>query len=125
MDWSKYENFSKEEFDCKHSGLNRMRPEFMDVLQQIRTTFGKPMVITSGYRDATHPVEAKKDTPGEHYYGMAADVSVRGDDFSELFVIAHHYGIRRLGMKHTFKSQFLHIGMGDQLLDFPRVPWTY
>jgi zinc D-Ala-D-Ala carboxypeptidase len=51
MNWDLYKNFSKSEFDCKHTGKNEMRPEFMQVLQEIRIAYNKPMVISSGYRD--------------------------------------------------------------------------
>lgn len=60
MDWSKYPNFSKREFDCKETGENRMTVEFMDKLQELRTRYGKPMRITSGYRSPQHSIEAAK-----------------------------------------------------------------
>lgn len=97
-----------------------MTPEFMAVLQQIRTTYGKPMVINSGYRHFTHPIERKKDNPGEHTYGMAADISVKDEDAMELFVIAYGYGIRRIGVANNF----IHLGMGEKLR-FPPALWTY
>jgi hypothetical protein len=39
MNWNDYPNFSKEEFDCKHSGKNEMKPDFMDMLQDLRTKY--------------------------------------------------------------------------------------
>ncbi len=67
MDWDKYAPyFSKKEFDCKHTGKNLMRPEFVDILLQIRKTYNKPMIITSGYRDPSHPAEAEKTVSGTH-----------------------------------------------------------
>lgn len=125
MNWDDYKNFSKREFDCKHTGRNAMRPEFMDILQQIRNTYGKPMIITSGYRDASHPVEAGKAAPGEHSYGLACDIAVQGVDAQDLMVIAYGYGIRRFGLKQKGAGRFLHIGMGDKYLNFPATIWTY
>jgi zinc D-Ala-D-Ala carboxypeptidase len=126
MDWSKYPNFKKSEFDCKHTGLNRMRPEFMDIFQQIRTTYGKPMFVPSGYRDKTHPVEAAKQQPGEHFYGVAADVRVTGTDALDLIIIAYGYGIRRIGVQQKGLIRFIHIGMGDKMgLGFPPGIWSY
>lgn len=126
MDWSKYKNFNEKEFSCKHTGKNRMRPEFMDILQQIRTTYGKPMVVSSGYRDKTHPAESSKKAPGEHYYGCAVDIAVQGQDALDLIVVAYGYGIRRIGLKQHGSGRFVHIGMGDQLgLNFPSTIWTY
>jgi len=46
MDWSKYAPyFKKEEFTCKHTGENEMKPEFMDKLLAIRKRYGKPMWV--------------------------------------------------------------------------------
>ena len=105
-----------------------MRPEFMQKLQEIRNIFGKPMVISSGYRDFTHPLEQAKEEPGEHTYGAAADINVWGQDAMELFDIAFHCGIRRIGLNQigSLNSRFIHIGMGDTLnLNFPSALWTY
>jgi len=122
MDWTKYKNFSKWEFDCKHTKENKMRPEFLDVLQQIRTTYKKPMKINSGYRDFTHPLERAKLNRGKevgaHTYGVAADIEVYGEDAMELFVIAHAYGIRRIGLYQN-TQRFIHLDIGDRELQFP------
>lgn len=127
MNWSDYKNFSKWEFDCKHTGENKMVPEFIDILQQIRNTFGKPMVISSGYRHWTHPVEIHKDNPGEHTYGMAADIKVHGTWAMDLLVIAYGYGIKRIGVQQygDVDKRYIHIGMGDKLLNFPPALWSY
>jgi uncharacterized protein YcbK (DUF882 family) len=125
MDWSVYPNFSKKEFDCKHSGKNRMRPEFMQKLQEIRDIYNRVMIINSGYRDKTHPIEAAKKTPGEHYYGAAADVKASGVDAMELIVIAFTAGIRRIGVRQHGGIFFIHLGLGDQLANFPQSIWTY
>ncbi len=58
--WDLYPNFSKEEFDCKHTGKNEMKHSFMAKLQALRTAYGKPIAISSGFRDYTHPAESKK-----------------------------------------------------------------
>jgi len=53
-------NFTKEEFNCQHTGENRMEEEFLLKLDQLRDNCGFPFVITSGYRSPSHPIEAKK-----------------------------------------------------------------
>ena len=122
MKWDQYAPFfTKAEFDCKHTGRNKMRPEFMDRLLDIRKTFGKPMVITSGYRDVTHPVEVRKTKAGEHTYGLAADIAVSGLDALDLIIIAYGYGIRRVGIG----KNFIHLGLGDKDYHFPQSMWTY
>lgn len=104
-----------------------MDEDFMDILQQIRTVYEKPMIISSGYRDVSHPAEEKKKKAGEHSYGLAVDVLVNGTDAQELIVIAYGHGIRRFGIsqKGAMESRFIHLGYGDKLLGFPEAIWSY
>jgi len=125
INWNDYKNFNKSEFDCKHTGENRMRPEFMERLQQIRNAYGKPIVVSSGYRHPSHPVEARKKTAGEHTYGVACDIVISGQDALDLIVIAYGHGIRRIGIQQKGSGRFLHFGMGDQALNFPATIWSY
>jgi uncharacterized protein YcbK (DUF882 family) len=112
LEWSKYPNFSAEEFDCSHSGLNLMQPDFMEALQRIRTAYGKPMIITSGYRDVTHPVEAKKELPGWHYAGLAADVACTASEAHEIVRLAMLHGFRGIGVsQRADRARFVHLDM--------------
>jgi zinc D-Ala-D-Ala carboxypeptidase len=123
-DWRKYPNFSEIEFRCKHTGLCYMDARFMEKLQAIRVAYGKPMVITSGYRAKTHPVEAAKASPGEHSFGLAADISVSGADAFALLSVALAHGIVRVGVKQTGGGRFLHLSMGDGKFPAPMI-WSY
>jgi zinc D-Ala-D-Ala carboxypeptidase len=120
--WENYPNFSKKEFDCKHTGENGMQDEFMQVLQNIRTDFGKSMTITSGFRSVKHPIEARKThSNGEHTQGMCADVLCRtAQDRYMLITIAIRHGITRIGVAKTF----LHLGLGGKGLP-NYVIWDY
>lgn len=122
MDWSKYPNFNKSEFDCKHTGLNEMKPEFMDKLQKLRTIYGKSMRITSGYRHPTHPVEARKThSNGEHTQGMCCDVyCVDGASRFLLIKLALELGFTRIGIA----KNFVHLGLGGRGLP-NNVIWEY
>lgn len=70
--------FRLEEFNCTHTGTGgeNMDPEFLENLDRLREICGFPFRITSGWRDATHPVEARKEKPGTHQQGIAADIAV-------------------------------------------------
>lgn len=127
LDWSKYPNFTEDEFICSHTGKCRMMPYFMDTIQQIRTTIQIPLVLSSGYRDPTHPIEAAKPTPGEHAFGVGGDFLISGPDALKLISVAYHYGIRRIGIaqKGEHSNRFIHIGMGDKQLGFPEAMWSY
>ena len=120
--WGEYPNFDKAEFDCKHTGGNEMKHEFMQVLQAVRAELGRPMSITSGYRHWTHPVEAKKGkTTGEHTMGTCADVAcIDGRHRYELVTLALKHGITRIGIAKTF----VHLGIGSGHLPI-RVIWEY
>jgi zinc D-Ala-D-Ala carboxypeptidase len=122
MDWSRYPNFSRDEFRCKHTGKDGMQAAFMEVLQKVRQEFGRPMRVTSGYRHPTHPVEAQKQrSDGEHTRGMCADIAcTNGRDRYDLISIAMKHGISRIGVAKTF----VHLGMGGEGLP-PRVIWEY
>lgn len=109
--WEKYKYFKKHEFDCKHTGKNNMQHEFMILLDGIREQFDKPMKVTSGFRDYSHPIEVKKPTTGEHTLGLAADIyCVDSNARFELVELALKSGINRVGIARTF----LHFGISDK-----------
>jgi zinc D-Ala-D-Ala carboxypeptidase len=59
--------FSDDELRCQ-CGCNELifDPAVRTALNAVRMEYGKPMVVTSGYRCPNHPIEAKKSKPGEH-----------------------------------------------------------
>ena len=109
MNWSDYPNFSAKEFDCQHCGANEMKPEFMAKLQALRTAYGAPMRITSGYRCPQHPIEAKKASPGAHASGLACDIGVQGADAHRLLRMALEAGFTGLGVQQKGSGRFLHL----------------
>jgi zinc D-Ala-D-Ala carboxypeptidase len=112
-DWSKYKNFTKEEFDCKHTGKNMMQEELLYKLQKLRDLYGKPLTITSGYRDITHPIEAKKDKGGYHTKGMACDVSCGSQQAFDIMNIALKAGFNGIGVKQKGDGRFLHLDIRE------------
>ena len=70
--------FKRDDFKCSHTGLNYINTSFIDRLDQLRYLCGFPLSVNSGYRDETHPAEAKKSSPGWHTKGCAADLAVSG-----------------------------------------------
>ena len=106
---ARWPNFSHKEFVCSHSGLCFLDSEMMDHLQAIRGSFGRGMRITSGYRDATHPIEAKKEKPGSHSTGKAVDVHVRGGDAYRILALAIEHGFTGIGVSQKGGSRFLHL----------------
>ena len=120
--WDLYPNFTKEEFDCKHTGLNEMRSDFMDALQDLRERCGFPFIVTSGYRASTHPIEIKKSKPGEHSYGLAADIKVEPHQRYVFVLQAMACGFTRIGIS----NDFIHVGRANEDLGFPSPAlWGY
>ena len=110
--------FKIEEFDCKHTGKNEMVPEFLEKLDHLRDECGFPFVVTSGYRDKTHPVEAAKKAAGVHSQGIACDIKVNtGYQRYVLLKKAFEHGFTGIGVA----KDFIHL---DARMGIP-VVWTY
>jgi uncharacterized protein YcbK (DUF882 family) len=126
MDWSKYPNFKEAEFCCKHTGKVAMNHGFMARLQRLRTAYGRPMVVTSGYRDPSHPAEVAKRTTGAHTTGRAVDIAVSGADALLLIGMAWYHGFTGIGIKQHGTGRFIHLDdlSGNAQQPRPTV-WTY
>lgn len=110
IDWDDYPNFGPDEFRCRHSHRADMDPEFMEMLQELRDKFGKPMHITSGFRDRRkHPIEARKQSRGAHTTGKACDIAVSGRDAFVLLTLALEVGFTGIGVSQKGSSRFLHV----------------
>jgi zinc D-Ala-D-Ala carboxypeptidase len=123
MDWNRFPNFKAAEFNCSHCGKNEMKPEFMAKLQALRTQYGKPMRVTSGYRCPQHPIEARKAAPGAHASGCAADIGIEGRDAHRLLSLAMSIGFNGIGVQQKGSGRFLHL----DTLEGPTRPtlWSY
>lgn len=98
-------NFKVKEFAC----LDGTDPIFIDtelveVLQKIRTHFGKAVNITSAYRTPSHNKSVGGTTYSQHLYGKAADIKVNG--VSPQKVVEYAEGVLRnnggIGRYDTF-----------------------
>ena len=111
--------FSESEF----SNFEMMDKKLLTMLDSLREIYGNPIKITSSYRSPDHPIEAAKDSPGEHSYGAAVDIeSVGGGITFRLVKAAIEVGFERIGISR--KKGFIHLGIG-----YPGAPtktiWTY
>ena len=115
-----YKFFRLEEFNCSHTNRNEMDHEFIQKLDTLRGICGFPFIITSAYRDATHPVEARKKEPGTgtHCQGIACDIAV-SNGFERMNIVheALKLGFGGIGVA----KGFVHI---DDRKTTP-VMWTY
>lgn len=78
-------HFKRSEFACKDGcglGLNDgdVNPELVEVLEDVREHFGKPVVINSGLRCQAHNKRVGGAPRSQHLLGTAADIRVSGVD---------------------------------------------
>lgn len=98
-----FKYFSKEEFDCQVTGNNEMKDEFIHKLDELREACGFPFVISSGYRDPSHPIEARKAKAGTHAQGIAADIAVaNGAERYKIVSEAMRLGFTGVGVHKSF-----------------------
>lgn len=82
-------DFTVQEFACKDGS----DPVFIDtelvaLLQGIRTHFGRPVTVNSGFRTAAHNKAAGGVSDSQHCYGRAADIRVPGVSTEQLAAYA-------------------------------------
>jgi zinc D-Ala-D-Ala carboxypeptidase len=124
IDYGKYPNFSAGEFKCQHCQADGIKEELVAKLQELRTRYGKPMRITSGYRCPQHPIEAKKSSPGAHALGLAADVGVEGSEAHKVLQIAFELGFTGIGVQQKGSGRFIHLDIRNGELPGPTI-WSY
>lgn len=116
-----YKFFTPAEMQCKHTGECRMDPAFMQRLERLRERYGKPLVVTSGYRAPSHPVEARKPGgPGMHSRGIAVDIAIQGPEAVRLLDLALELGFTGIGVQQKGDGRFLHLDTRDT----PAI-WSY
>lgn len=72
-------NFKVSEFRCKDgSDPIFIAPELVDILQKIRSHFGKAVTINSAYRTPAYNKKVGGATYSQHLYGTAADIRISG-----------------------------------------------
>ncbi len=123
MDWSAYKHFRRDEFSCRCGcGKSDMQPLFMGRLQALRMIWGKPMIITSGYRCANHPSERIKAQPGTgtHSQGIAADIGISGPDAVSLLRLALDANFTGIGIQQKGNGRFIHLDIREH----PTI-WSY
>ena len=98
-----FKHFELNEFDCQETGRNRMDNQFIHDLDDLREACDFSFVITSGYRDPSHSIEAKKSKPGTHAQGIAADIKVaNGSQRMAVVAEAVKLGFTGIGVAKSF-----------------------
>lgn len=126
----RWPHFSRAEMQCKCGcGRADMDPDFMDLLEDLRTRFNKPLVVTSAYRCPKHnSAVSSTGEKGPHTTGKAVDINVHGADAVRLVKLWLSMGLTRFGMnqKGALSGRFVHLDTLKVADGFPEITtWTY
>ena len=104
--------FKLSDFDCQETGNNEMSEEFLEKLDELRHKCGFPFIITSGYRDKTHSIEARKAKAGTHARGIASDIRINnGNEAYQIIKHAQSMGFNGIGVAKSFIHVDIRQGM--------------
>jgi len=125
---SPWPNFSYAELRCKcgqcASDGREIAPALMDLVQTLRNLYGQPLVISSAYRCARHPVEARKAQPGVHTEGLAVDIACSGAAARQVLALAMGLPFTGVGIAQKGSGRFIHLDLAPASAARPR-PWLW
>ena len=119
-----YKYFTKDEMRCSHCGAYDMDDTFMQRLDQLREDMGFAFPVTSAYRCAEHPIEARKKAPGAHTTGKAIDIGVSGNEAYILIEAAIRDNFTGIGINQKGDGRFIHLDIIPHSESSPR-PWIW
>ena len=113
-------NFRVREFACGDgSDAVFVAPRLVIVLQSIRSHFGKPVTIHSGYRTPPYNTKVGGVEDSQHTYGTAADISINGVSVADVAAYARSIMPDWGGVGIYKKQGFVHVDVREN-----RADWT-
>ncbi|SNY93529.1 Peptidase M15 [Cohaesibacter sp. ES.047] len=93
--------------------LSCLKPKLVKLLKKVETHYGKPVIITSGYRSAAYNRRVRGARKSQHIQCKAADIRVPGVSKSALAKYAKTLpGIGGVGI--YCRSSFVHLDVGGR-----------
>ena len=96
-------NFQLREFQCKDGSYQVvLKRDLLEKLQQLRDLAGKPVIITSGYRNPAYNQKVGGSPTSRHLRGEAADIQIPGLSPQQVTDLAEKVGFNGIGVYETF-----------------------
>lgn len=118
--------FSEDELKCKCCGENKFNQNTLELLNRLRISFGKPIIINSGYRCEEH--NKAINATQTHASGQAVDIKCSHKDAFRIVKIALRLGFTGIGVsqKGNTKTRFIHLDDLESEYYRPRPHiWSY
>lgn len=112
-------HFKVREFACQDgSDAVLVAPRLVMVLETIRAHFGTAVTINSGYRTPQYNAKVGGVAHSQHCYGMAADITVRGQAPATVAAYARQLMPDWGGVGVYAKKGFAHIDVRETKADW-------
>ena len=117
MKYFEYEEFDSP--DIQGSG-QLMDPKLLNMIDEAREIYGKPIHVNSGYRTEAHNRKVGGVSSSSHLKGLAVDVAcTKSDDRFKMLKALMKVGFNRIGVAGTF----IHVDIDKDKSQ--NVIWTY
>lgn len=103
------EHFRLREFECPCCRCVQVAPRLVYQLEELRGLWGRPVIITSGYRCADHNLWVKGVPNSLHMRGQAADIVVPEAEQETVAAMARKAGFDSVILYG--KRNFIHLGV--------------
>jgi zinc D-Ala-D-Ala carboxypeptidase len=114
--------FTYDEFNSPdiQSGGDLMDMELLLMVDRVREQYGKPIIITSGYRTPQHNARVGGKTTSSHIKGLAIDIACdNSTDRFKLKGLLQEVGFNRIGID----KKFIHVDVDKDKIQ--NILWIY
>lgn len=120
--------FTEDEMRCKGTGKCNMDEDFMRKLVRLREDYGKPMIVSSGYRDISYNTVIRGARNSAHIYGKAVDILCHSNQAFTIVRLAMMHGFTGIGVSQRgpVEKRFIHLDTMTNSQETPRPSiWSY